>query len=538
MVDIRSTLIGQDSKARNPMVSNDWNDNINDPRAMIRHPEGSKTLGSHSSAQAIKALPHPRIEATRSRNVALQMVTKHPVLATNGRVLRLLACKPHHFHVLSPGIISGLLNSLFRVSHWKIRFPDKESDSDALQLLRFILKEIGKLPEDEVVAILKGPPDETKEDEKKTLYENEMQETVHLLRTISEFTAKMPAQIFSLFKNSANNNKTTALNDGNRKYSSRVLFLAAEMGNATFIHGVIRQYPHLVWELNDSSQSIFHVAVSYGHGGVYKLLNELGSSSKKIIIVMEDKDGNNMLHLVGEKVKGDRVNNVRGVGMQINPEISWFKVLVTAVVIGLAVHFQLQFGDSKWDEEAVWVVSKAESTIALAMLLQKYNVELEGSLNSVELVTDATIHTKNVMQMIDVYTKFAYEETAMPVISCRKSMRVYNLFYPIIKRVEYYSTMTNSSINNLVHLAGRLAPSFALSRATGAALQPQRGLQRREVPLIFYFIMALTGLLRALIHGGHRVLIFIQWTSMLDILEWDLDVIGVTYKRLDGRFST
>ncbi|XAR64515.1 DNA helicase [Bertholletia excelsa] len=34
--------------------------------------------------------------------------------------------------------------------------------------------------------------------------------------------------------------------------------------------------------------------------------------------------------------------------------------------------------------------------------------------------------------------------------------------------------------------------------------------------------------------NGHRVLIFSQWTSMLDILEWTLDVIGVTYRRLDG----
>ncbi|PWA39889.1 Ankyrin repeat-containing protein [Artemisia annua] len=61
-----------------------------------------------------------------------------------------------------------------------------------------------------------------------------------------------------------------------------------------------------------------------------------------------------------------------------------------------------------------------------------------------------------------------------------RSERVYNLFYPIIKRVEYYSTMTDSSMNNLVHLAGRLAPSFVLSRATGAALQLQRELQWRE----------------------------------------------------------
>ncbi|GMH06724.1 hypothetical protein Nepgr_008564 [Nepenthes gracilis] len=45
---------------------------------------------------------------------------------------------------------------------------------------------------------------------------------------------------------------------------------------------------------------------------------------------------------------------------------------------------------------------------------------------------------------------------------------------------------------------------------------------------------ALAKLLPSLKKGGHRVLIFSQWTSMLDILEWTLDVIGVTYRRLDG----
>ncbi|PWA82346.1 Ankyrin repeat-containing protein [Artemisia annua] len=39
---------------------------------------------------------------------------------------------------------------IFRICPWKIQFPDKESDGDALQLLRFILKEIGKLPKDEL----------------------------------------------------------------------------------------------------------------------------------------------------------------------------------------------------------------------------------------------------------------------------------------------------------------------------------------------------------------------------------------------------
>lgn len=36
-----------------------------------------------------------------------------------------------------------------------------------------------------------------------------------------------------------------------------------------------------------------------------------------------------------------------------------------------------------------------ESTIALAMLLQKFDVQLKGSPESVELVTGATIHTKS-----------------------------------------------------------------------------------------------------------------------------------------------
>ncbi|GMI75232.1 CHROMATIN REMODELING 19 [Hibiscus trionum] len=44
----------------------------------------------------------------------------------------------------------------------------------------------------------------------------------------------------------------------------------------------------------------------------------------------------------------------------------------------------------------------------------------------------------------------------------------------------------------------------------------------------------LAELLPSLKRSGHRVLIFSQWTSMLDILEWTLDVIGVTYRRLDG----
>ncbi|KAJ0599264.1 putative PGG domain-containing protein [Helianthus annuus] len=61
-----------------------------------------------------------------------------------------------------------------------------------------------------------------------------------------------------------------------------------------------------------------------------------------------------------------------------------------------------------------------------------------------------------------------------------RSEKVYNLIRHIVERIEPYRTIKDSSMNNLVHLAGKLAPSFVLGRTTGAALQLQRELQWHE----------------------------------------------------------
>ncbi|KAI7724451.1 hypothetical protein M8C21_025679, partial [Ambrosia artemisiifolia] len=57
-----------------------------------------------------------------------------------------------------------------------------------------------------------------------------------------------------------------------------------------------------------------------------------------------------------------------------------------------------------------------------------------------------------------------------------RSKKVYNLIHHIIEHTESYRTMIDSSENNLVHLAGRLAPANVLGRTTGAALQLQQEL--------------------------------------------------------------
>ncbi|KAJ9557517.1 hypothetical protein OSB04_012131, partial [Centaurea solstitialis] len=207
-------------------------------------------------------------------DVALRMVTDLPELATNGSVLRLLAQKPYYFNRLQFGRLFRVKNLLkgamaFRFDyHWK--------GDDVIQLLGIILTEVMKLPKAEIDNLIRGPPDET----------------------------------------------TTTNEDA--KYSSRLLFLAAEKGNTRFIVEVIRQYPHLALEVNDDNQSIFHVAISRRYKDIYKLLHEK-DHIRNSIVTLEDKNGNNMLHLVGESARP------KGLGMisslQLDTEYTWFKTV-------------------------------------------------------------------------------------------------------------------------------------------------------------------------------------------------------------------
>ncbi|KAI3669045.1 hypothetical protein L6452_40266 [Arctium lappa] len=205
-------------------------------------------------------------------DVALRMVIDTPELAINGSVLRLLARKPFAFHSQGSHIHlkAILLGYMPRPEDEEIGPEDEETE--ALQLLRIILKDIMKLPKTKIDEITRGPPDE----------------------------------------------------DAMQKYSSRVLFLATEMGNTPFVVEAIRQYPHLAHEVNDDNQSIFHVVVSHRHKGIYKLLYEKGHI-RDSIITLEDKNGNNMLHLVGESARGNRLPNISGMGLRTRLELLWFK---------------------------------------------------------------------------------------------------------------------------------------------------------------------------------------------------------------------
>ncbi|KAI7755592.1 hypothetical protein M8C21_029298, partial [Ambrosia artemisiifolia] len=214
-------------------------------------------------------------------DVALQIVTDRPELAINGHVLGLLARKPYAFD-----------KEEHNRCHMKGGIPNMESHG--MQLLRIIWAEIVKLPKVEIDDILRGPPDQTEGDERQTHSEKKQQEMLLLLRTISENVAKMHVKIYNMFRG-ANDEKTATKNASKPRFSSRVLFLAAEIGNTAFIVEIIRQYPHLVRSL------------------------------RNLIVTLEDKNGNNLLHLAGQSPKINRLENVPGVGLQLHLETLWFK---------------------------------------------------------------------------------------------------------------------------------------------------------------------------------------------------------------------
>ncbi|GJX22341.1 ankyrin repeat-containing domain, PGG domain protein [Tanacetum coccineum] len=83
-----------------------------------------------------------------------------------------------------------------------------------------------------------------------------------------------------------------------KKYSSGVLFIAAEMGNTNFLIELIRRYPDLIWKIG---------------------------AMKDMITPMRDRQDNNMLHLVGKTVNRRQLERVSGVALDMQRELLWFQ---------------------------------------------------------------------------------------------------------------------------------------------------------------------------------------------------------------------
>ncbi|KDP43903.1 hypothetical protein JCGZ_20913 [Jatropha curcas] len=103
---------------------------------------------------------------------------------------------------------------------------------------------------------------------------------------------------------------------------------AARSGNQEFVIEVIKAYPQVLWLFNkNDGLTIFHLAVQYRQERIFNLLYQMGTH-KHFLTAMQDKSGNNMLHLAGELQPSTRIS---GAAFQMQRELQWFKEVENVV---------------------------------------------------------------------------------------------------------------------------------------------------------------------------------------------------------------
>ncbi|PWA68467.1 ankyrin repeat-containing domain, PGG domain protein [Artemisia annua] len=297
-------------------------------------------------------------------DIALKVVVKYPELGNEARILSMMAQKPEAFKEEKSNITERIIKIGFSVIGLKAGPLEKEPK--ALQLLKIIWNDIAKRPKKEIDDIMRGQREQING---RMAYPSrilfvaaELGNTkfvVELIRQYPDLIWKVndnnqsifhiavkhrhegplekepkALQLLKIIWNDIAKRPKKEIDDimrgqreqinGRMAYPSRILFVAAELGNTKFVVELIRQYPDLIWKVNDNNQSIFHIAVKHRHEGIYNLLYEIGSM-KDLVTPIKDNDGNNMLHLAAKSTQKKRLEDVSGAALKMQRELLWFK---------------------------------------------------------------------------------------------------------------------------------------------------------------------------------------------------------------------
>lgn len=109
-----------------------------------------------------------------------------------------------------------------------------------------------------------------------------------------------------------------------------VLFEAAELGNLNFFGLLIKYFPDFVWVEDITGKTIFHFAIIYRRLDIFKLVKET-VLCKYVLQEWKDDELNNILHLASKKPNQDVLNLVSGEALQMQQELSFFKVIFCLV---------------------------------------------------------------------------------------------------------------------------------------------------------------------------------------------------------------
>ncbi|XP_031259000.1 protein ACCELERATED CELL DEATH 6-like [Pistacia vera] len=102
------------------------------------------------------------------------------------------------------------------------------------------------------------------------------------------------------------------------------LLLAAELGVCEVVEEIIKTYPDAIWFTNEKNHSVFHLAVLKRQEKVFNLIFQM-SGHKHLLLMSQDVDGNNILHLAGKLAPEYQLHRIPGAALQMQRELQWFE---------------------------------------------------------------------------------------------------------------------------------------------------------------------------------------------------------------------
>ncbi|KAH9750723.1 ANK REP REGION domain-containing protein [Citrus sinensis] len=142
-------------------------------------------------------------------------------------------------------------------------------------------------------------------------------------------------------------------NRANRNKLKGALFTATRLGIPEFVNEFIMAYNYSALLLNSQNHGIFELAVLHRREKVFNLIH--GVNSSYFSISLEDKSGNNILHLTG---KSEPSRHVPGAALKMQRELQWFKLAKNLV------HPQFREAENKLEQTPTEVFTKEHKELA------------------------------------------------------------------------------------------------------------------------------------------------------------------------------
>ncbi|KAH9718403.1 PGG domain-containing protein [Citrus sinensis] len=156
-----------------------------------------------------------------------------------------------------------------------------------------------------------------------------------------------------------------------------LIFDAARQGNLEFLLILIREYPDLIWNIDENGYTIFHTAVLHRRKRIFKLIYQIGAA-KDLILKFKDQKKNNILHLAAMLPPQDRLNIVSGAALQMQRELLWFEAKnedgLTPRALFTRKHENLREQGEKWMKDTATSCMLAATLIATVVFAAAFTV--------------------------------------------------------------------------------------------------------------------------------------------------------------------